>query len=147
MCEEIRGLGIDTFITANGGYVKHKNEVIHKNTMDRKVIQEVFEFAQKENDALSFYTEEFTMNGIENKNTLKALKETLSLNEYPGTAELTLSEEVFLMCLFANDESAQKYVSRFPNLTFRRWHPFKCITRRYFKVISNQKYFRVLQHR
>lgn len=124
LCNEIRELGIDTFITANGGYVKHNNEVIHKNTMDRKIIQDVFEFAQKEKDALSFYTEEFTMNGIENQNTIKALKETLSLNEYPGTTELTLIEEVFLMCLFANDESAEKYVSRFPDLTFRRWHPF-----------------------
>src|SRR3954453_17375309 len=30
MCNEIRELGIDTFITANGGYAKHNHEVIHK---------------------------------------------------------------------------------------------------------------------
>jgi HAD superfamily hydrolase (TIGR01484 family) len=29
VCQEIRDLGIDTFITANGGYVRHREEVIH----------------------------------------------------------------------------------------------------------------------
>jgi HAD superfamily hydrolase (TIGR01484 family) len=27
VCQEIRDLGIDTFITANGGYVRHREEV------------------------------------------------------------------------------------------------------------------------
>jgi len=30
MCDEIRELGIDTFITANGAYVKHNQEILHK---------------------------------------------------------------------------------------------------------------------
>lgn len=28
------------------------------------------------------------------------------------------------MCLYANDETVEKYIQRFPHLTFKRWHPF-----------------------
>ena len=45
MCEEIKALGIDTFITANGAYVKHNQQVIHKVPMDKNVIQDVVEFS------------------------------------------------------------------------------------------------------
>jgi hydroxymethylpyrimidine pyrophosphatase-like HAD family hydrolase len=48
MCEEIRELGIDTFITANGAYVKHNQQVIHKVPMDKNVIREVVEFLHRE---------------------------------------------------------------------------------------------------
>ena len=41
------------------------------------------------------------MNGIKNENILKALKETLSLNEYPYVNEQILNQELFLMCLYA----------------------------------------------
>lgn len=124
MCKEIEELGIDTFITANGAYVKHKQKVIHKVPMDKNIIQEVVEFATTENQALSFYTEDFSMNGVKDINILKALKETLSLNDYPAINQLIYNQEVFLMCLFATDETVEKYVHKFPHLTFKRWHPF-----------------------
>lgn len=124
MCNEIQELGIETFITANGGYVKHVQEIIHKVPMDKSIIQEMMKFAKLENNGLSFYTEEFSMNGIKEKEILSALKETLSLNEYPGTNELIHKEDVFLLCLFAHDEAVEKYKLKFPHLTFKRWHPY-----------------------
>lgn len=124
MCKELQELGIETFITANGGYVKHLSEIIHQVPMDKSIIQEVMEFARLEKNGLSFYTEEFSMNGVTEKETLNALKETLSLNEYPKINESIHKEDVFLLCLFANDESVKKYKLRFPHLTFKRWHPY-----------------------
>ena len=124
MCEEIRELGIDTFITANGAYVKHNQQVIHKVPMDKNVIREVVEFSQTENQGLSFFTENFCMNGVKNTEIVKALKETLSLNNYPAINQLIYNQEVYLMCLYATDETVEKYIRKFPNLTFKRWHPF-----------------------
>ncbi|MCG7345860.1 Cof-type HAD-IIB family hydrolase [Sporosarcina sp. ACRSL] len=124
MCNEIEALGIDTFITANGAYVKHNKKIIHKVPMDKRIVQEVVEFANAQNDALSFYSEDLSMNGIQNDNILKALKETLSLNEYPNINQQIHNDELFLMCLFANDNTVERYVERFPDLTFKRWHPF-----------------------
>lgn len=124
MCKELQELGIETYITANGGYVKHLQKIIHKVPMDKSTIREVMEFAKLENNGLSFYTEEFSMNGITDKEILSALKETLSLNEYPEINDLIHNEDVFLLCLFANDEAVEKYKLKFPHLTFKRWHPY-----------------------
>jgi Cof subfamily protein (haloacid dehalogenase superfamily) len=124
MCKELEELGIGTFITANGGYVKHGHEVIHKVPMDRTIVQEVVEFAKTENNGLSFYTEGFSMNGVTEGGILTALKETLSLDEYPETNSSIHEEDVFLLCLFADDETVGKYTKTFPHLTFRRWHPY-----------------------
>jgi Cof subfamily protein (haloacid dehalogenase superfamily) len=124
MCNELQELGIETFITANGGYVKHIQEVIHKVPMNKSIIEEVMEFAKLENNGLSFYTEEFSMNGVTDEEILKALKETLSLEDYPETNPLIHNEDIFLLCLFASDEAVEKYKLRFPHLTFKRWHPY-----------------------
>lgn len=124
MCKEIRELGIDTFITANGAYVKHQDLVLHKVPMSQDHLKEVFDFAYTENHALSFYTEDFSMNGVEDATVLGALKETLSLKEYPAINERIYEEEVYLMCLFASDEMLEAYLHRFPHLSFRRWHPY-----------------------
>ncbi|MGE7603427.1 Cof-type HAD-IIB family hydrolase [Peribacillus sp. NPDC097675] len=124
MCKEIRELGIDTFITANGAYAKHGQEVIHKVPLDKHIIKEVYEFSHVENHALSFFTEDFSMNGVKDNKILKALKETLSLHDYPPTSQLIYEQEVYLMCLYASEESIEKYLHRFPHLTFKRWHPF-----------------------
>ncbi|MEW9500259.1 Cof-type HAD-IIB family hydrolase [Jeotgalibacillus marinus] len=124
MCREIRELGIDTFITANGAYVKHNQKVIHKVPMDKNIIKEVFEFAYTENHGLSFFTEDFSMNGVKDPKILKALKETLSLNDYPAINQLIYKQEVYLMCLYATDETVDQYIHKFPYLNFKRWHPF-----------------------
>jgi Cof subfamily protein (haloacid dehalogenase superfamily) len=124
MCEEIRELGIDTFITANGAYVKHDQKVIHKVPIDKSIIQEVFEFAYNEKHGLSFFTEDFSMNGVKNTEILKALKETLSLSDYPVINKLICNSEVYLMCLYATDDTVEKYIEKFPHLMFKRWHPF-----------------------
>ncbi|KAA0549820.1 Cof-type HAD-IIB family hydrolase [Bacillus sp. BGMRC 2118] len=124
MCHDLQELGIDTFITANGGYVTHNKEVIHKVPMNRSVVKDVIEFAKLENNGLSFYTEGFCMNGVKENEILQALKETLSLDTYPETNPLIHHEDIFLLCLFAEDETVEKYKRRFPELTFRRWHPY-----------------------
>ncbi len=124
MCNEIEALGIHTFITANGAYVKHNKKIIHKVPMDKRIVQEVVEFAYAENHGLSFYSEDFSMNGVKNDNILKALRETLSLKDYPNINQQVYNHEIFLICLFANNEMVEKYIKKFPHLTFKRWHPF-----------------------
>lgn len=124
MCDEIRDLGIDCFITSNGGYVKHQGNILHKVPLDSTILQEVIEFAQEENHALSFYTEGLNMTSVKDPRILSALKETLSLEDYPSINPLIHQEEVFLLCLFADEEMVKKYTHRFPDLTFKRWHPY-----------------------
>lgn len=124
MCRDLIEIGIDTFITANGAYVKHQDQVIHKIPVTNDIVQEVNEFACENQHSLSFFTEELSMNGVQKPATLKALNETLSLNEYPITIGEIANQEVYLMCLYADEQMIGKYVQRFPHLNFKRWHPF-----------------------
>ena len=48
------------------------------------------------------------MNGVKDTEILKALKETLSLNNYPTINKLIYNQEVYLMCLYATDETVEK---------------------------------------
>ena len=124
MCKELEELGIETFITANGGYVKHKQQVIHKVPINQQILQEVMAFAEEQNDGLSFYTEQFTTNGVRKKEILVALNEVFWLEDYPLLNPDIHEQEVFLLCLYAHDETVNKYRKRFPQLTFKRWHPY-----------------------
>lgn len=124
MCDEIRDLGIDLFVTSNGGYVKHGHDIIHKVPLDSTILQEVMAFAHTEKHALSFYTEELNMTDVRDSKILAALKETLSLHDYPAINPLIHQQEVFLLCLFADEEMTEKYIQRFPHLSFHRWHPY-----------------------
>ncbi|MGX1265967.1 Cof subfamily protein (haloacid dehalogenase superfamily) [Rossellomorea marisflavi] len=123
MCGKIQDLGIETFITANGGYGTDGDEVIFQSVLSTQTVEAVSSFAMESGHGLSFYTDSFSMNGIEERRTMPALFETLGLKEYPPVVE-KMEEEVFLMCLFAGDEPMHLYHKRFPELTFRRWHPF-----------------------
>ncbi|AGX04637.1 MULTISPECIES: Cof-type HAD-IIB family hydrolase [Bacillaceae] len=124
LCREIEELGIDTFVTANGGYVKHRDQVIHKVTLDPQVIRDVAAFSLAENHGLSYFTEEFSTNGVQSEEILKTLKETLAFTDYPPFYENIHEQEVYLMCLYANEEMMEKYIRAFPDLSFQRWHPF-----------------------
>ncbi|WP_210607969.1 Cof-type HAD-IIB family hydrolase [Priestia flexa] len=124
MCEELKELGIDVFITANGGYVTYQNEVIHKVSMSKSNVKELVGFSDSKQHALSFYTKGFHMNGVQEEGVLAALFETLSLQTYPDTHPSIYEEEIYLLCLFGTDEVVDQYKMRFPHYTFRRWHPY-----------------------
>lgn len=124
MCQELKALGIETFITANGAYTKHLDEVIHKIPLPNRIVHSVKEIAEENKHSLSFFTEKLTMNGIQGPPTLQAMRETLSLLEYPKLNEENLNEEIYLMCLYAGEEAVGEYKKQFPNLLFQRWHPF-----------------------
>ncbi|MEO4052967.1 Cof-type HAD-IIB family hydrolase [Solibacillus sp. CAU 1738] len=124
MCQSLKELGIDTFITANGAYVKHQSQVIYKNALTAETVQSMNAFALNNGQSLSFFTEELSMNGVQNATTLQVLKETLSLQEYPSTIQEIANQEVYLMCLYADQQTEEKYKLQFPHLTFKRWHPY-----------------------
>lgn len=123
MCEELKELGITTFITANGGLVTHHDEVIYHTSMNEETLRAIETFAWEHQHALSFYSQDFLMNGVKNAAVHQALKETLSLTTYPSIRPHHAKEPIHLLCLFADEATEHLYKSSFPALHFRRWHP------------------------
>ena len=64
------------------------------------------------------------MNNVQEQETLKAMQETLSLQEFPVIDEDILTQEVYLMCLYGNGDIEKRYTLKFPHLLFKRWHPY-----------------------
>jgi len=123
MCHSLQELGIETFITANGAYVQHKDKIIYASPITQEIVQSVKAFADDNHHSLSFFTDQLSMNGMHQPKTLQAMKETLSLVEYPPMDDNILNKQVYLMCLYVNNQDEQKYITQFPHLTFERWHP------------------------
>lgn len=124
MCKELESWGIDGFITANGAYVKFKDEVIYKSILDQETVYNIHQFAKQNRDSLSYFTEKLNMNDVHNEITLRSLQQTLSLNAYPEIDEDILNKEIYLMCLYGSSETIQIYQKTFPNLLFQQWHPY-----------------------
>ncbi|WP_431808681.1 Cof-type HAD-IIB family hydrolase [Lysinibacillus sphaericus] len=123
MCQDLHKLGIDTFITANGAYVRHGDQIIYASPIAQTIVQSVKAFANDHQNSLSFFTEQLSMNSVQHPATLKAMNETLSLRQYPPVNKNILNEQVYLMCLYVNEQVEKKYRTQFPNLKFERWHP------------------------
>ncbi|MFK3938547.1 Cof-type HAD-IIB family hydrolase [Alkalihalobacillus sp. NPDC078783] len=126
ICNQLVSLGIQTFITANGAYVKHKDTVIHKNVVDPTTLSDVSDYATKHHSGLLFFTEELSMNGVKNERIQAALQETLLLEDYPECDPFIHKKDVYLMCLYEDHAGSKHFEDRFPDLTFSRWHPSIC---------------------
>ncbi|MEN1935846.1 Cof-type HAD-IIB family hydrolase [Paenibacillus sp. 102] len=125
LCLEFKKLGVDTFISANGAHIKCNDTVIHKSVLSRETVHDITTFAELNGHGVSYFTEEFTMNGMasNNERVMKALKETLNLQQYPEKMK-SLSDEVYCVCLYADETEAQKFLERFPALKFERFHGY-----------------------
>ncbi|MGF9767649.1 Cof-type HAD-IIB family hydrolase [Bacillus albus] len=125
LCSQFMELGINTFISANGAHIKCGETVIHKSVLSSEIVNDISEFAKLHGQGVSYFTEGFTMNGIasDNKRVMRALSETLNLEKYPEKSK-DLSEEIYCLCLYADEIEAQKFLERYPMLTFDRFHNY-----------------------
>ncbi|MFJ2045393.1 Cof-type HAD-IIB family hydrolase [Paenibacillus taichungensis] len=125
LCGDFRKLGIDTMISANGALIKSGEEVIHKSVLSERVVREFSEFAELNGSSISYFTESFEMNGLcpTDVRVTDALRDTLGLMEYPLSIS-SLEQEVYCICLYADQDEVEKFQSRFPALKFVRFHPY-----------------------
>ena len=123
MCHEIADLGIETFISANGAYVKHQNQCIHKIVVPETIVQELINFSSEHQHPLAFYSESYKIGEVRNEQLLKVLYDLFKLEAFPPTIDKNYLGETYLLCIFVNEENLQQYTQQFPHLVFQRWHP------------------------
>lgn len=125
LCSQFKELGINTFISANGAHIKCGEEVIHKSVLSSEIVHDISNFAELHGHGVSYFTEEFVMNGIasDDERVMRSLNETLNLGAYPDKVK-SLSGEVYCLCLYADEIEAQKFLERYPTLTFERFHGY-----------------------
>lgn len=124
MCNELVEIGIDTFITANGAYVTHQGSCIHKIVIPNETTRLYSKFAFEQQNALTYYSDTLHMNEVKSPKIQQALYETLRLQEFPPINVEAHLNEIYLLCLFADDVEIEKYKNQFPTIHFKRWHPY-----------------------
>ena len=147
LCSQFKELGIHTIISANGAHIKCGESVIHKSVLSSEIAHDISEFAELHGHGISYFTEDFAMNGIasDNERVMQALSETLNLEEYPEKSR-DLSEEIYCLCLYADEIEAQKFLERYPALTFERFHGYVMNVLEDNKVSKVTAIQKVLEH-
>lgn len=101
LCSQFKELGIHTIISANGAHIKCGESVIHKSVLSSEIVHDISEFAELHGHGISYFTEDFAMNGIasDNERVMQALSETLNLEEYPEKAEICQKKSIVYVCM------------------------------------------------
>ncbi|MDA2216712.1 Cof-type HAD-IIB family hydrolase [Bacillus sp. GX] len=125
LCAQFKEMGIHTIISANGAHIKCGETVIHKSVLSSEIVHDISEFAELHGHSISYFTEGFAMNGIasNSERVIQALSETLNVEKYPEKSR-DLSEEIYCLCLYADEIEAQKFIKRYSALTFDRFHGY-----------------------
>ncbi|MGN5648843.1 Cof-type HAD-IIB family hydrolase [Bacillus sp. Brlt_9] len=147
LCAQFKELGIHTIISANGAHIKFEETVIHKSVLSSEIVHDISKFAELNGHGISYFTEDFAMNGIasDNERVMQALSETLNLEKYPEKS-MDLSEEIYCLCLYADEIEAQKFLERYPMLTFERFHNYVINVLEDSKVSKLTAIQKVLEH-
>ncbi|AOM10733.1 MULTISPECIES: Cof-type HAD-IIB family hydrolase [Bacillus] len=147
LCSQFKGLGIKTYISANGAHIKCGEKVIHKSVLSSEIVHDISNFAELHGHSVSYFTEEFAMNDIASKDerVIRALNETLNLERYPDKVK-NLSDEMYCICLYADEAEAQKFIERYPALTFDRFHGYVMNVLEDSKVSKLTAIQKVLEH-
>ncbi|MGG2934193.1 Cof-type HAD-IIB family hydrolase [Bacillus pacificus] len=147
LCAQFKEMGIHTIISANGAHIKCEETVIHKSVLSSEIVHDISEFAELHGHSISYFTEGFAMNGIasDNERVMQALSETLNLEKYPEKSR-DLSEEIYCLCLYVDEIEDQKFIERYPMLTFERFHNYVINVLEDSKVSKLTAIQKVLEH-
>jgi Cof subfamily protein (haloacid dehalogenase superfamily) len=117
-------LGIDTFISFNGQYVKHQDKVVHTNPLSRDEIKVLEEEAKKNGHPMVFLDHEAMMsNHDEHPHILKSMDD-LKMH-YPGyDPSYYHNREIYQALLFCESNDEGGYRDAYGNLDFIRWHDY-----------------------
>lgn len=99
--------------------------LIDKSVLSSEIVHDISGFAALHGHGISYFTEDFAMNGIasDSERVMQALSETLNVEKYPEKSR-DLSEEVYCLCLYADEIESQKFIEKYPMLTFDRFHGY-----------------------
>lgn len=108
MCREFMSMEIETIISANGALIKCNEAIIYKSVISKDIVQDLSAFAELNGNAISYFTEIITMNGIgsNDRRVMEALNETLGLTQYPERMH-PLQDEIFCTCLYADERETE----------------------------------------
>ncbi|KMM38830.1 Cof-type HAD-IIB family hydrolase [Guptibacillus hwajinpoensis] len=119
-----KDLGINTFISFNGQYVKHEDNVVLTNPLSKDEIISLEEAAKENNHPMVFLDHEAMMSNHDQHPHIMKSMDDLKMH-YPGfDPSYYHSREIYQALLFCESNEEANYRNTYGNLDFIRWHDF-----------------------
>ncbi|MDP4553175.1 Cof-type HAD-IIB family hydrolase [Alkalihalobacillus macyae] len=119
-----KDLGINTFISFNGQYVKHGDNVVLTNPLSKDEITSLEEAAKENNHPMVFLDHEAMMSNHDQHPHIMKSMDDLKMH-YPGfDPSYYHSREIYQALLFCESNEEANYRNTYGNLDFIRWHDF-----------------------
>ncbi|AXI10533.1 Cof-type HAD-IIB family hydrolase [Oceanobacillus sp. 143] len=118
-------LNIDAYVSFNGQYVVHNNEVIYKNAIDPDKLAELTRFSMEKEHPLVYMNEAEWNSNIESHEQINEAIDSLKVNsELTYNPSFFKGREIYQTLLFCTEENDYMYQNKFPELDFVRWHTY-----------------------
>ncbi len=117
-------LGINTYVCFNGQYVVFQGKVIHRNPLNKELLEDLSKVSlANENPIVFMGQEEMKANVPEHaaiKEGLNSLKIDVSLGHDP---KYNQGRDIFQCLLFCEEGEEEFYEEKYSAFNFVRWHP------------------------
>ncbi|MGB7999388.1 MAG: Cof-type HAD-IIB family hydrolase [Anaerobacillus sp.] len=125
MFAELRkDLGIDTFISFNGQYVMHNDEIVLTNPLSKDEITSLEDAAKEKGHPMVFLDHEAMMTNHDEHPRIMKSMDDLKMH-YPGYDPTYYhSRDIYQALLFCESKEEEDYRNTYGNLNFIRWHDF-----------------------
>ncbi len=122
----LKELMIDTYITFNGQYISHKGEIVHKEAIDKELLQKIYHYADQRDHPLVFMNEEKMVSSIDYHPDIDESITTLKIPHPEMEKDFHLDNEIYQALVFCEKDEEQQYHETFKEVDFVRWHRVSC---------------------
>jgi Cof subfamily protein (haloacid dehalogenase superfamily) len=117
-------LGITSFISFNGQYVVHDDEVIYKNPLNRNILQQLESYASKNEHPMVFLDHMDMKSNHEDHNHIRMSMESLKFEHPAYDTTYANDREIYQALLFCQEHEIDMYKPSYKDLNFIRWHKY-----------------------
>ncbi|MTT31976.1 Cof-type HAD-IIB family hydrolase [Terrilactibacillus sp. BCM23-1] len=119
-------LNIHTYVSFNGQYVVHNNEVVYKNPLNKKALFHLAKQALANEHPIIFQNEEtMKTESIEHPYVIEGIK-SLRIKDFPSNDNVQVfhqENDIYQALLFYTEDQNMNYPKMYPDFNFVRWHP------------------------
>lgn len=119
-------LKINTFITFNGQYIVHEDEVIHTEALNPELLEKVVLFAEERDHPLVFMNGEKMVSSIDYHPDIDESLTSLKFPHPETERDFHRDNEIYQSLVFCTMEEEQEYQEYFEEFDFVRWHRVSC---------------------
>lgn len=122
MFEDLRKeLDIESFVSFNGQYVVFEGEVIYKNPLKKETLENLLQFADKENHPLVFMSEENMMSTTGEHPFIEQSMGSLKFAAPKENRNYYLERDIYQTLLFCESKEEERY-HHHTDIKLIRWH-------------------------